>query len=89
METTKTIVEHSNTETISSFVLRPGSKIVEVTAKSTDNNKLLTVNQDISAIWTALTAAERTVVRKFFKQIGAARLEVAEGSVTGDIITGA
>lgn len=85
METDKTIAEHTNTEEIRHFVVRPQSKDVEVHYAGSDGNRA-TPNVDITDdIWpNQLTAAEKTAIKKFFKLVAAAALGVAEGEVTGD-----
>lgn len=87
METTKVIEEHSNTETIHQFVVRPASKSVEVRYTGSDGNQAVP-SVDITAdIWpNQLTTDEKTAIKKFFKLVAAAVLGVTEQDVDGDVI---
>jgi len=86
MEIVKTITEHTDTETIMFFVLKPQDPIIGVKFHSTDGVDGR-VNVDVRiTIWPAMTTTQKNVIKGFFKAVAAEARGVAVGDITGNVI---
>ena len=92
METNVPIPEKLVNQKIIQFRVAPPSLDVQVYLQTPEGQKGRTVN--ITDLWAGATASQKTVIKVFFKRIGALALDaeneadgvdVVEGDVTGDI----